>query len=1045
MNPGEFSIRNDRVVFVAMLLVLVGGLVAYQNMGRLEDPEFTIKEALIITPYPGASAEEVAKEVTNPIESALQQLDQLKRVDSESSRGRSVVSAVIQDRFHKDRIPQVWDELRRKIADVQPQLPPSVRGRSMVIDDFGDVYGIFLAITGDGFSFAELRRYAEFMRRELLLAPNVKKVELFAAQQEVVFLEISRQRLAQLGINEEQVYSHLQARNVAADGGHVRVGDQHIALDPQGGFGSAEDMLELVIGSDQTGRQLFLRDVAALERGDQDPPRRLLRFDGKPAIGLGISTVQGGNVVTMGEGVRRKLEDLKPYQPLGIEIGEINFQPEAVTQATNEFMFNLGKAITIVFVVLLFAMGRKTGVIIGLVLLVTIMATFAVMYMKGDLLMERISLGALIIALCMLTDNAIIVVEGIKVGIESGEDKLKVVREVVAQNQWPLFGATAIGVIAFAAIGLSEDSTGEYTNSLFWVILIALSLSWVSSITITPLLSYLFFKPIAGGASGSSDPYGGLFFRGYRNLLTLALRFRWVVVALCIGAFVASLYGFTMVKQSFFPPATRPQFMVDVFLPAGTHIRETEAFAGAAQRYIQGLPGVTHVTSFIGGGGLRFMLVYSPEGENRAFVQFLVDVDDWRKIDGLLADIQRHLDEQHPNANSFAKKFLLGPGAGGRIQVRFQGPDPEKLRALADQAKRVLQDDGGAVLVRSDWRERTKVIRPDLLELQARRNGITRVEVAQALESSFEGRVVGFYREPGSVGTGVYPQEARFLPIVARPPLGEREDVSVFNSLQIWSPVAARMIPMNQVTAGAEVVWEDPVVMRRDRFPTLTVHADPRSGLPSQLFNRVRAQIEQIALPPGYALEWGGEYEDSRDARAALAKPLPYVLALMVFICVCLFNSIRATLLMWLIMPLVIIAVTTGLLLTGMPFGFMALLGVLALGGELIKGQIVVLSKIRTEIDQGKTPYQAILYGGTSKMRPVCMVVLTTVLGSIPLLTDPFFGAMAVCIIFGLVFAAVLALIVMPVLYAIFFGVRETAAAVPGAQPMPQSVEVKRP
>jgi multidrug efflux pump subunit AcrB len=272
-----------------------------------------------------------------------------------------------------------------------------------------------------------------------------------------------------------------------------------------------------------------------------------------------------------------------------------------------------------------------------------------------------------------------------------------------------------------------------------------------------------------------------------------------VVVALCVGAFVASLYGFTMVKQSFFPPATRPQFMVDVFLPAGTHIRETEAFAGVVQRYIQAQPGVTHVTSFIGGGGLRFMLVYSPEGENRAFVQFLVDVDDWRKIDGLIADIQRYLDEQHPNANAFAKKFLLGPGAGGRIQVRLQGPDTEKLRELADQVKQVLQDDGGAALVRSDWRERTKVIRPDLLDLQARRNGITRVEVAQALESSFEGRVVGFYREPGSTGTGVYPQETRLLPIVARPPLGEREDVSVFNSLQIWSPVATRMIPMNQV------------------------------------------------------------------------------------------------------------------------------------------------------------------------------------------------------------------------------------------------------
>jgi multidrug efflux pump subunit AcrB len=469
--------------------------------------------------------------------------------------------------------------------------------------------------------------------------------------------------------------------------------------------------------------------------------------------------------------------------------------------------------------------------------------------------------------------------------------------------------------------------------------------------------------------------------------------------------------------------------MVDVHLPAGTHVRETEAFAGAVQQYIQKQPGVKHVTSFIGGGGLRFLLVYSPESENRAYVQFLVDVDDWKKIDGLIADVQKHLDENHPNANAVAKKFLLGPGAGGRIQVRFRGPDPARLRELGDQAMRVLQDDRGAVCVRGDWRERVKVIRPDLLEFQARRNGITRVEVARALESSFEGRPVGFYREPGSAGVGPFPQETRLLPIIARPPPNEREDVHALTSLQIWSPVAGRMIPMNQVSSGAEVVWEDPVVMRRDRLPTLTVHADPRSGLPSQLFNRVRSKVEQIELPAGYSLEWGGEYEDSRDARAALAKPLPYVLALMVFIVVCLFNSIRTTLLIWLVMPLSIIGVVAGLLLTGKPFGFMALLGALALGGELIKNQIVVLSKVGTEIDKGKSPYQALLDGGVSKSRPVCMVVLTTVLGSIPLLTDPFFGAMAVCIMFGLSFAAVLSSLVTPVLYAIFFGVHEPAVA----------------
>jgi len=1035
MNPGEFSVKNNRMVLMAMAMAIVGGLIAYLNMGRLEDPEFTIKTALIITPYPGASAEEVAQEVSNPIESACQRLGQLDYVTSESTRGRSLVSVRIKARYDKNSLPQVWDELRRKVADVQSQLPPAVRGQSMVIDDFGDVYGIFLAVTGEGFSYPEQRRYVEFLRRELLQVTGVKSIALFGEQREVVFLEISRQRLAQLRLNEELIYSKLQERNIAADGGRIRVGDEHIPLDPTGAFASADDMLELVIGSDQTGRQLRLRDIATVQRGDQDPPRRLLRYDGKLAIGLGISTVPGGNVVKMGQAIRQKLDQIKSNQPIGMEIGEINFQPQAVAQATSEFMFNLGKAVTIVFVVLIVTMGRKTGLIIGLVLFITIMATFLVMYMKGDLLMERISLGALIIALCMLTDNAIIVIEGIKVGIESGRKKIEVVREVVAENQWPLFGATAIGVIAFAAIGLSQDSTGEYTNSLFWVILIALSLSWVSSVTVTPVLSYMMFKPVAGsGASESSDPYKGLAFRIYRKLLILALRFRWAVVILCLLAFVAAGFGFRKVDQSFFPPATRPQFMVDVFLPASTHIRQTEAVAGDIQRYIQSQPHVTHVTSFVGGGGLRFLLVYSPENENPAYVQFLVDVDDSRKIQGLVTGIQKELDENYPNANAIAKKFLLGPGDGGRIQIRFSGPDSAKLRELGDQAMKVLEDYGQALCIRSDWRERVKAIRPEVLDLQARRNGITRVEVARALESSFEGRAVGFYREPGDAGAGIFPQETRLLPIIARPPLSERQDVGAINSLQIWSPVAGRMIPLNQVTARSEVVWEDPIVVRRDRFPTLTVHADPRSGLPSQLRERVKTKIEQIELPPGYALQWGGEYEDSGRARAALAEPLPYVLALMVFIVVCLFNSFRTTLLIWLIIPMVIIAVTSGLLLTRMPFGFMALLGVLALGGELIKNQIVVLSKVLTLIGKGTPPYQALLDAGTTKMRPVCMVVLTTVLGMIPLVTDPFFGSMAVCIMFGLSFAAVLSLIVTPVLYAIFFRIKETANAPSGAQ-----------
>lgn len=971
MNPGVFSVQYNRVVYVAMALVLVGGLVAYNELGRLEDPEFTIKEALIITPYPGAGAEDVALEVTNPIESACQQLGQLDRVDSESSRGQSVVRAHFRDRYDRKRIPQVWDELRCKINDVQPLLPPSVRGKSIVVDDFGDVYGIFLAIHGDGFTYPELRRYTEFLRRELTLAAGVKKVDLFAAQQEQVFLEISRQRLARFGINEDQVYRLLQAKNVAADGGRVRTGVEHLAIDPESAFLAPEDMLDTVIGADTSGRQLNLRDVADIEHGYSDPPRRILRFDGQPAIGLGISTVQGGNVVRMGEAIRRKLAELKPHQPIGVEIGEINFQPEAVTAATSDFMFNLAKAVSIVVVVLLITMGLKTGVIIGMVLFLTILATFLVMFMKGDLLMERISLGALIIALCMLTDNAIIIIEGVKVRIEKGEDKLAVVREVVAENQWPLFGATAIGILAFAAIGLSEDSTGEYTNSLFWVILIALSLSWVSSVTITPLLGTLFFGPAASGSQAAPpDPYNRGVFLMYRRFLELCLRLRWLVVIASVIGFVLAAYGFTHVKQSFFPPATRPQFMVDVFLPAGTHIRETERFAGEVEQYLASQDGVTHVTSFVGGGGLRFLLVYSPESENRAYVQFLVDVDDHTKIDGLIGTVQGYLDNQHPDANAVAKKFLLGPGAGGRIQARFSGPDPARIRQLADEAIRVIAADPGAMGVRHDWREQEKVIRPILFEFQARRNGLTRSEIAEALSTSFEGRVVGFFREPGEGGSGagVYPQESRLLPIIARPPLAEREDVGAIKSLQIWSPVAGRMIPMGQVVSGVEVGWEDSLIARRDRFPTITVHADPRNELPSQLFARVRSGVEAIELPAGYRLDWGGEYEDSADARRALARPLPYFLTIMIFIVVCLFNSMRITTLIWLIIPLALIGVTAGLLLTGKPVGFMALLGVLSLGGELIKNQIVVLAKIRTELAKGKPEYDAILQGALGLM-----------------------------------------------------------------------------
>ena len=515
----------------------------------------------------------------------------------------------------------------------------------------------------------------------------------------------------------------------------------------------------------------------------------------------------------MGDGVRRKLEALKRDQPIGIEIGEINFQPKAVVKATNSFIFNLGKAVTIVFVVLLFAMGRRAGLIIGSVLFLTIMGTFLVMYLDGNLLMERISLGALIIALCMLTDNAIMVTEGIQVRIESGKDKIHVIRDVISQNQWPLFGATAIAVVAFAAIGLSEDRTGEYCNSLFWVILISLALSWVAAITFTPLVGLPDVQAEVRGGDSREIRTRDLCF-GFTAASWLA---RSGSAGRCwpatIVLFAAALYGFRTLDQSFFPPATRPQFMVDSFLPAGTHIRESEMYAGKVERFMRAQPGVTHISSFIGGGALRFLLVYTPERQNPAFVQFLVEVDDDQKIDGLIAEDSKVPGQQLSQRQRGREEVSAGArAAAGAFRSGSAVPSMERCGSWPRGRSRILEEDGGAIGVRTDWRQREKVIRPELLELQARRNGITRVNVAEALETGFEGRGVGFYREPGSVGTGIFPQEARLLPIVARPPLPERSDVRMIQSMQIWSPAAKRMIPLSQVVSGVEVDWEDPVV-----------------------------------------------------------------------------------------------------------------------------------------------------------------------------------------------------------------------------------------
>lgn len=1010
MKITEYCLENRVTTLFLTLVAIVGGLYSYENMGRLEDPEFTLKDALIITPYAGASAAEVEQEVTDEIEIAAQKLGQLDEVKSQSERGLSTVTVTIKDSYDKHTLPQVWDELRRKISDAQQNLPPGA-GPSIVVDDFGDVYGVFFAIYGDEYSFDELWELAKFLRRELLLVADVAKVDVWGNRPEVVYIELDRERLSQSGLAPTDIVNQLQGKNYVSDAGSVNIQDNFIAIHPTGLVNSVEDVGRIRLTSAAGGAQIYLRDIASVYRGYKEPPDRLLRFDGTPAIGLAISTVAGGNVVKMGDALGVRMRELLPQIPLGIEFGIVSMQSESVTTAINSFVISLLQAIAIVIVVLLFFMGLRSGLLIGFVLFLTIAGSFIFMA-QMDVTLERISLGALIIALGMLVDNAIVVVDGMLIRIQQGMKKEEAAVDVVRQTAWPLLGATIIAVLAFAAIGTSQDSTGEYTRSLYTVILISLMLSWVTAVTVTPLLGVMFLAD-ADPAKIGQDPYASGFYVRFRRFLSLCIQRRLITLSLIGIVFVAAVVGFGKLEQSFFPNSTRPQFMVDYWLPQGTSIDRTERDVIEVEKYILGIDGVTHVSSLIGQGAPRFLLTYAPEKKNSAYAQLLVDIDDFRRLDEISGEIQAHLEANFIDAQPQVRKFILGPGEPGKIQARFSGPDANTLRGLASQAQAIIGAQPNAVGVRTDWRERVAILQPVIAEEQANQNQISRKVIAGVLKQAFEGIAVAVFREGDEL-----------LPIVMRAIDASRTNVDSIRGLQIWSPAAQRMIPLRQVVTGFETIYEDDMIHRLNRQRSIRVLADPREGEAAPLFDAIRADVEAIELPPGYTLEWWGEYKSSNDASASLAASLPVFLLAMVVLTVVLFNSLKQTMVIWLTVPLAVIGVTFGLGVTGQPFGFMATLGFLSLSGMLIKNAIVLVDEINNQNKAGNAPLDAILNSAVSRLRPVGMAAATTILGMAPLFPDAFFVSMAVTVAFGLGFATVLTMVIVPVLYSLFYRVR---------------------
>lgn len=1044
-NSAEWSIKNPLLCVLVAIIALGGGWLAYLQMPRFEDPEFTIRIARIFTPYPGASALEVMNEVTEPIETAVQQLAEVKEITSVSSEGMSEISVEIRFAYSESRsdLQVVWSKLRSAIRDVAAEMPPGA-GPSAVNDDFGDVYGIYYLLTAEGYTGAERFDVARQLRRDLLLVNGVAKIELIGQQQEVIYVEVARERASALGVSLSDLYATLAQQNAVTAAGEVLIDDTRVTIDPTGAIDSVAAIEGLVVGNLQSGAVTRLGAIASVSRGYAEPATKLLRMNGAPAIGLGLASLPGANVVQLGEAVDQRLTELQARLPVGVELHEFYHQGKVVSDSIQSFAQNVIAALAIVVITLFAFMGLRSGLVMGATVLVTMAATLLGMWLI-DVPMHRISLGALIISLGMLVDNGVVITDGMLVGIKAGKDKLTAARETVAANWKPLLGGTLVGIIAFAPIGFAPGDTAEFTNSLFWVVMLALGFSWIFAFTLTPLFCYWAFPTPAastrgvagagpgadggdcgGDASGNESRQGpdtrtddgpgqagdkGRFMARYRRLIRFVLRFKGTVVIATIGIFALAVWGFQFVKFGFFPASTSPQIVVDYYLPLGTDITRTSADLERMEAYVQQLEGVEAVQTIVGGGALRYMLVYQSTAPTPSYGQLLIRTEDYALNDALIARIQAYLQASFPDGQGKAWKFQMGPGGGSKIEAAFSGPNPAVLRALSAEARAIMVADGGAVLIKDDWRRPVPVLRPRYAASKAERVGISRQAVAEALQENFNGVRRGLYRE-----------EDLLIPIISRAPAGERGDDFDAATIPIVSPATGVSVPLIQVIESPTLAWRDGRILRTDRVLTIKAQCDPGQGvLADELFARLKPKIEDIELPAGYRLSWDGEFGDSAEAQASLASTIPLGLLAMVLVVVVLFNALRQPLVIWFVVPLALVGVTLGLVLTDTPFEFMGILGLLSLSGLLLQNSLVLVDSIDELIATGMPRFDALVESAASRLRPVTMGAFTTVLGVFPLFFDAFFRSMTVVIAAGLSFATLITLLVTPALYALVF------------------------
>ncbi|WP_416881255.1 efflux RND transporter permease subunit [Marivita sp.] len=1012
MNIAKASIDRPILTWLIMLAALLGGIWGFFSLGRLEDPAFTIKTAVVVTEYPGASAAQVAREVTEPLESEIQKMSEVKEVRSVNQPGLSRISVDMKDTYDGEELPEIWTKLRNRVNAARL---PSGTGRPFVNDGFGDVFGIYYAVTAPGFSDAEIYELSTFLRRELLTVDGVADVALSGVPDEVIYVEPNLVLSTNLNVPPAAIQQALATTNSVVDGGSIQDVDGRTLIQGPDGYDTVQEIAGLTVGVG--GEVLNLFDFADVYRAREVTPDLIIRHNGVEAFALGIAGIGSENIVDVGKRADAKLAELAPQIPVGVELQPIYQQHVVVEEASNAFLVNLAMSVTIVVIVLALFMGWRAAIVVGVTLLLTVVGTLFFMAVFA-IEMERISLGALIIAMGMLVDNAIVVAEGMQIAMRRGKDSRAAADEAASKTQIPLLGATVIGIMAFAGIGLSPDATGEFLFSLFAVIGISLLLSWVLALTATPLLGHYFFKR---GAGGDDDAYGGAMFRLYGAVLRGALRTWWLVIVGLVGITVVCFMLFGQIKQQFFPDSNTPLFFVHYKLEQGASIEETSRDLMVFEDWLAEQEDVVSASAFVGRGADRFMLTYQAEDPNPSYGHIIVRTENIDQIAPLIAEIEAFAAENLPQGEFRAKRLAFGPGGGDPIQVRFSGPDAVVLRDLADEAMaRLTAASDNIVAPRIDWREQELVLKPVYATDRAQEAGITRDDITTILRFATTG-----------IDAGVYREGERQIPIVLR---ADPEAGLALTDYVVYSQNAQTSVPLEQVTDGLKFEAQNTLLMRRDRLLTITVGADIVKGLTAaQVQAEVTETIEAMDLPAGYKMEWGGELESSSDAQASLGRQLPMSLIIMVVISVLLFNALRQPLIIWLLVPMSVNGVSLALLGTGYPFTFTALLGLLSLSGMLIKNGIVLVEEI--DIVRAEKPDQdlkdTIVEASTSRLRPVILAAATTILGMLPLIWDAFFQSMAVTIMGGLAFASILTLVAAPVFYYAFFKRSAEAQAQP--------------